>query len=285
MPRQQIGIFFVLLDEAADIAQGIAFERLKHPDIADERRLLDLRLVNRRDAFIKRIEGAYLEVGTEGIAIEQDIVQLAFADELLHTSTIVGYLRPDAAELVVHHLQYSRQTIHAAHVFARDLDTCLVPDIMVDRRPGMLEGSTELQLETQGIARQFADIMQRVIAEAVQLMQFAFVNRVIPVYLKELLRHRRNTIDVIGIESDDTRAKDIRYILHRGILSPFERQFARERLLGLDTRFHRRDNNAIAVQGVTQESEYLFFHALQHRLRLAVLVENHLAMQVERFHY
>ena len=87
----------------------------------------------------------------------------------------------------------------------------------------MLKRCTELQLETVRIIRQTADIMQRVIAETVELMQFALIHGVIPIDLKELLRHRRNTVHIIRIKSDDTRTEDIRDIAKRIIFGTLER--------------------------------------------------------------
>ena len=54
--RQAISVLFIARDKTADVAQGVALEFLEDAQVANERRVHNLRLVNRRNAFIECIE-------------------------------------------------------------------------------------------------------------------------------------------------------------------------------------------------------------------------------------
>ena len=71
----------------------------------------------------------------------------------------------------------------------------------------MLQGSAHLYLERNGrqrtITLQPTDVMQRVVAEARQLVSLALVDGVAPINGKEALDNACNLIDVVGIERND----------------------------------------------------------------------------------
>ena len=156
------------------------------------------------------------------------IVQFTILHQRLHTATIVGDLSADTAELIIRHLEDTRQTVDAPQVVTRNLDTGLVTDIMVDRCPSVLQRGAQLQFKPEVISRQAADIMEGVVAEAVQLVQHPFVHGVIPIDLEQLFYHRRDAVHIVGVEGDDTSTDKVGDVTERGIFRTFECQFAFE---------------------------------------------------------
>ena len=156
---------------------------------------------------------------------------------------------------------------------------------MVDRCPCVLQRGTQLQFKTERKLRHAADIMERVITKTIQLVQHALIDRVLPIDLKQLLHHRCNTIHIIGVERNDTRAKNIGDITERSVLVALQLQFAFERLFRLNTCIDGRDDNSVLRQGLTQQSRYLCQHSLQYRFRFPVLIHDHLAMQIHQVIY
>ena len=73
-----------------------------------------------------------------------------------------------------------------------------------------------------------ADVMERVIAKAVEMMESPFVHGVVPIDLKELLGDGGYTIHVVGIESDDAGSEDVGDVTEGGIFGTLEREFAGE---------------------------------------------------------
>ena len=125
--------------------------------------------------------------------------------------------------------------------------------------------------------------MERVVAETVQLVQHALIDRVVPVDLEQLLHDRRDAVHIIGVERDDTPTEDISNIAQGSVFVAFELEFASERLFGLDTRIDGRHEDAVLGQRLTQQSRYLYQHALQYRFRFPVLLQDHLAMQIHTY--
>ena len=144
--------------------------------VLSERCVLNLCLVDGSYTLVEYIQRTELQVTAERIAVQQNIVQLAVLHQCLYAPAVIGQFGPDTAELIIRHLKYSCQTVHTTHVLARNLDARLVTRIVIDSRPSMLERSTQLQFEAEIITRQAADVMQRVVAETVQLVQFAFIH-------------------------------------------------------------------------------------------------------------
>ena len=144
----------------------------------------------------------------------------------------------------------------------------------------MLQGGAELQLETVVIARQTADIMQRVVAETVQLVEFALVHRVCPVNLEELLRYRCDTVHIVGVEGDDARPEDVSDVAERGVFIPFKRQLVRQTRLRLDTRLDCRHNESVSLQSLPQDAGHLHLHLFKHRNRRTILLQNDFRMQI-----
>ena len=108
---------------------------------------------------------------------------------------------------------------------------------MLDGRPYVLKGGTHLYLEAYRIEfrclgiidnglRQFADVMQRVVAEAVHLVQFTLVNRLLPVDVESALHDGSHLIHIIRIEGDDSQPYDVSNVVDSGIFASFELQFA-----------------------------------------------------------
>ena len=176
------------------------------------------------------------------------------------------------AELVIRYLEQSCEPVNTPHVLARYLHAGLVAGIMIDGRPCVLKGRAQLQFKTIVVSGQTADIMQRVIAETVQLMQLAFIHGVHPVYLKELLCHGGNTVHIVGIERDNTRSQDIGDVTKRSVLGTFERQLARQTLFSLNTRLDGRHNESVALQSLPQDTRHFDLHLFKHRSGLAVLL-------------
>ena len=130
-----------------------------------------------------------------------------------------------------------------------------------------------------------ADVMQRVVAKAVELMESPFVHGVVPIDLKELLGDGGYTVHIVGIESDDAGTEDVGDVTEGGVFGTLEREFAGEGLFGLDTRLDGCNHESVALQRFAELVEHLQTHALQLRQRFAVLLQNHLAMEIKGIHH
>ena len=130
--RQTIRIVFVLLAHSVHVAQRTAAQVLEHTQVRHQRHLLYLRLVDSGYTAVEPVERQRLQVALERITIQLHVVQTALLHQRLHAAAIVGYLRTDTAELIVRHLQYSRQTVDTAQVLTRYLHAGFVTRIVVD---------------------------------------------------------------------------------------------------------------------------------------------------------
>ena len=63
--------------------------------------------------------------------------------------------------------------------------------------------------------------MQRIVAETVQLMQFALVHTLTPVDIEYALGDRGHLVNLISIESDDAQAHEVSDIVDALILRTF----------------------------------------------------------------
>ena len=79
----------------------------------------------------------------------------------------------------------------------------------------MLQGGAYLQLKGNVAERPFlqsADVVQGVVSEAVQLVQFPLVDRFLPVYLKMVLDNGGSLVDIVGIEGDDPQPHEVGHV-------------------------------------------------------------------------
>ena len=107
----------------------------------------------------------------------------------------------------------------------------------------MLQCRSHLQLERQVIeswmfgvevqlAGHAANVVQRVIAEAIELVHLPLVNGIGPVNVEQRLDNGRDAVDVLIIKGDDTGTKDVGDVGERLVLMSLALQLARKRLLG-----------------------------------------------------
>ena len=71
-----------------------------------------------------------------------------------------------------------------------------------------------------------ADIMQRVVAETVQLVHLPLVDGVFAVNVEEVLHHGRDLVDVVAVKRNDTDPEQIRDIRNLAVFAALERQLA-----------------------------------------------------------
>ena len=124
--------------------------------------------------------------------------------------------------------------------------------------------------------------MQRVVSEAVQLVQFPLVHGVVPVDLEELFRHGSDAVHVVGVESDDTRTNKVRDVAQHRVFVSFQFQLARQTLFRFHASLYRRHNQSVAVERVAQSLKCRVFETFQLRNGRAVLLQDHFAMQIHK---
>ena len=123
---------------------------------------------------------------------------------------------------------------------------------MLDGGPDMLQSGAHLQFKAGASALQTADIVQRVIAEGVQPVQFALIDALLPVDVEDALGDDRHLIDLVGVEGDDAQSHEVGDVVDALVFRTFQLQLPRERLLGLHPVLHGRDVDALFVQGMSQ---------------------------------
>ena len=84
-------------------------------------------------------------------------------------------------------------------------------------------------------------------------MLLALVNGVGPVNIEKRLGHGGNTVYIFIVEHDDADAQDISNVRQRLILVTLALQFAGQRGLGLDARFHGVDFKASLLYTLLQQ--------------------------------
>ena len=100
----------------------------------------------------------------------------------------------------------------------------------------MLQGSAHLQFETDGVEfghrgvidhalRQTADVVERIVAEAVELVKFSFIHRFLPIDVEGTLGNGRHLVHVVGVEGDDADTHEICQIVDVVILVTFAFKF------------------------------------------------------------
>ena len=191
-----------------------------------------------------------------------------------------------AAELVVRQLQHTRQPAELSAVLRRQLHGTLVADVVLDSRPHMLQGCTHLNLEgharKRAVVLQVADVVQRVVAEARQLVSLALVDRVRPVHLEVLLHNGRHLVHVVRIERNDADTHQVGDILQTMVLVALALQLADQRLLRLHAGLHTVQLHALRLQHLCQHPIDMLLELLQLRQPLMVLLYQHLPRRTQR---
>ena len=80
---------------------------------------------------------------------------------------------------------------------------------MLDGRPRVLQCCTYLYLEGNATLVQLADVVQRVIAKAVEIVQLALINRVALVDIEQLTDNGCYLIHIIGIEGNNAQTYQV----------------------------------------------------------------------------
>ena len=109
---------------------------------------------------------------------------------------------------------------------------------MLDGGPHVLQGSAHLQFETDGVEfghcgvidytlGQTTNIVERVVAETVKLMELSFIHRLFPIDIEGALGNGRHLIHIIGVEGDDADTHEICQIVDVVILVTFAFELTR----------------------------------------------------------
>ena len=229
-----VGAFRIALDQPGHVAERPQAHPLEDGQERQQRDFLDLRLVDGGDPAVQRAERIELQVAPVGIAVQRGVVEVAGGDQGAHAAAVVRQLRADAAELLVHELQHTRQAAQVAEVFARDFHAALVACVVVHIGPGVLQDGTHLDLEAVREVRHRADVVQGEVAEAVDFVDLALVDGVVPVHFEEALHGGSDLVHVVDVEGDDAQADDVGDVRKRAVFGTFELELAGQGILGLD---------------------------------------------------
>lgn len=107
--------------------------------------------------------------------------------------------------------------------------------------------------------------MERVVAKAVELVEAALIDRVVPIDFEQLLRHRRDTVHIVGVKRDDSCSEDIGDVTQRRVLGAFQCQFATQTLFGFDSCLDGSNDQPAAVQCFTKHMQHFGLHLLKDR--------------------
>ena len=92
----------------------------------------------------------------------------------------------------------------------------------------MLQQRSHLYLKAERHVWYTADIVQRLVAEAVQCMQPPFVDGILPIHIKKTLHHGGHHVDIVEIKGDDAQAQDVGDICQTLVFGALDFQFARQ---------------------------------------------------------
>ena len=126
--------------------------------------------------------------------------------------------------------------------------------------------------------------MQRVVAKAVQLVQFAFIHTFFPVDVKDAFGDSCHLIYFICIEGDDTHTHEIGHIVDALVFCAFQLQFSHQRLLSLHTMFHGGNVDAFIKERMTQLVIGILCQLFQCGTQFPVLLHQRHSMRVQ-FHF
>ena len=154
----------------------------------------------------------------------------------------------------------------------------------------MLQGRPHLYLEarlvdfgTVGVAVQAlwdaADVVQGVVAEAVQVVNLALVGRVGPVYVKHVAHKRGHAVHVVAEEGDDARPHEVGDVCYRLVLVPLAYQLAHEALRCLYPSLYGRYLQVVVAYSLSYAVQHYLLHAVQYRAFVHILVKDELAAQ------
>ena len=127
--------------------------------------------------------------------------------------------------------------------------------------------------------------MQRVIAEAVQLVQLALIHTLLPVDIEHAFRDDRHLVHLVGVESNDAQTYQVGYIIDALILCTFTFQFPSQRLFGFHSVFKGRHIDALLTERTTQLVVRLLCHFLKCGHQFTVLLHQRLTMGIENYFF
>ena len=150
----------------------------------------------------------------------------------------------------------------------------------------MLQRGTHLHLEAdlvefgegRVIEERLGDaayIVQRAVAEAVDVVHLALVDAVFPVDLEQVADHRRNLVDLVAVERDDAGAQDVGQVHERAVLARLAFELARETVFRLDARLDGIDVDVVRRDAIREDLLHHLEQFLVGRMLLAVFFENH----------
>ena len=123
--------------------------------------------------------------------------------------------------------------------------------------------------------------MQRVVTEAVQLVQLSFVHTLLPVDIEHAFRDDRHLVYLVGIESDNTQTHEVGDIIDALILRTFPFEFSSQRLFGFHPVFKSRYVDTLFTKCATQEVVSLLGYLLERGQQFTILLHQHFAVRVE----
>ena len=227
----------ILLDDAVYVSQGLASEILEHGKIGHQGDFLNFGLVHGCDLPVEGAERIQIQIAAEGVAVQQDVVQVAGCDQGLYPPAVVGEFGTDAAELLVGQFQHPGKAPQIAEILPGNFHSGLVAGVVVHIGPGMLEDGAELHLEAYVRALVTADVVQGQIAETVDFVQLALVDAVLPVDFEKPFDEGSHLVDVVDVEGYHPEPYDVRNVGKRRILRALQFEFAGERRLGFHPGF------------------------------------------------
>src|SRR5574344_1076825 len=284
MAGKLISIVAALLFHPFHIAQSIESHLLEHRQVWHQRHIDYFSLVDGCYTFVQFAERLHAKIVLETILVECHILQVAFLVYVQNLTTVSIYRTAYVAELVVRQFKHPSQNAEGTYMLLWNIRPTLVAYVMFYHRPHMLKSRTQLYLERIlvhlrmfiikiQLLGQSCYIVQRLVAESVQLTNLAFVNAVSPVDVKEMLYDRGYLIHIVREECDDTQSQDIGNIIDTFIFITFTSQFADKTALFLYAALHSGNINTIFFNAVCYLLFYNSLQSLQMRLSFTVLVE------------
>ena len=183
---QLVGFLTVLLYEALHVAECFHTERFEYRQVGHQRHGEYLCLVHGGDAFVQSVEGVHVDETAERFGREGHVVKSAALHQSLYLPPVVGDGGAQTTELVVGQFQHTGQSAELSAEIWWEFHVAFVADVVLDGRPHVLQGGAHLQFKAGTARFQAADIVQRVVAEGVQLV-FALVDAFLPVDVEDAL--------------------------------------------------------------------------------------------------
>ena len=121
--------------------------------------------------------------------------------------------------------------------------------------------------------------MQRIVAEAGQLVLLPFVNGVMPVNVEEILDNGGHLVHIVGIEGDDAHSHEVGDVGDAMVLITFLGQFASQRLLGIDAMLNGIQLDALFFQDSAEKRVDSFRQLFQLWTQLTELTQECFAVR------